>query len=68
MPEVVGSHGVSAKGRSSLREGEAGKWRVSAALEDASAGCSNCNKVKVCHAVPVNELGLEGDRVGLYRY
>lgn len=40
---------------------------MSAALEDASAGCSNCNKVMVCYVVPVNELGFEGDGVGLCR-
>lgn len=32
--------------------------------EDASAGCSNCNKVKVCHDVPVNEPELEGEEWG----
>lgn len=58
---------MSTKGRSSLREGGAWKWWMSAALEDASAGCSNCNKVMVCYVVPVNELGFEGDGVGLCR-
>lgn len=44
-----------------------GSGGVSAVLEDASAACSNCNKGTVCHVVPVNELGLEGDGVGLCR-
>lgn len=38
---------------------------MSAVLEDASAGCSNCNKVMVRHVVPVNELELQGDGVAL---
>lgn len=33
-------------------------------LEDASAVCSNCNKVIVCSVVPMNELELEGDGWG----
>lgn len=36
--EVAGSHGVSAKGRSLLKEGEAGKWRVSAVLKTLLLG------------------------------
>lgn len=58
---------MSTKGKSLLKEGCAWKWGMSAVLEDASAGCSNRDKVMVCHVLPVNELRLEGDGAGLCR-
>lgn len=38
---------------------------MSAVLQAASAGCRNSDKVMVCQDVPVSELRMEGDEVGL---
>ena len=49
---------VSTQGRSSLKEGDAWMWgcqQRSGVL--LLTGCSDCNKVLVSCAVPMNELG-----------